>query len=519
MSAHELLRQLSAFSRHSAFPRLKKLVISEFSLVLISDRFLSALAEAHPDLIELRIDAIEMYDGFEADGMSRLFEGCTRLEDLHLCCPPTWQAHTIPDSIDRLAGLKNLYLEAFNFDLPDSITSLQSLESLTLRTYRLRRLPQDLGNLTLLKSLQLESCAVITSLPTSIHQLTNLHRLSIIACSRLRLPDILPDFPALRILDIRDCGAISPLPENLGQLQALETLQVEQVMGLRALTRLPASSSGLTSLTTLHLSGVSFSAVSGDIGCWLSRLRTLKVEGGRLTSVPDSLWLAAALQKLHIKDLPSLASLPDCFGQLTALKTLHLSGLPSLTSLPEGFGQLRALEILHLWRLEALTHLPESLGQLKNLQELDMYSCDKLRRLPDSLGRLSSLERLKVNHCPVLTALPEGMGSGLQSLRELLLNCEKSLPPPFIALLHSIARNDRDCGSQVLQRHPARELWRFWNPKEARSKVDAAPVGLPCFNPSPRAHSHQPHGARLPRAEGAARGDTATRRVGGTQNP
>ncbi|GJP37559.1 hypothetical protein CLOM_g21956 [Closterium sp. NIES-68] len=425
----------------SSIPRLRKIVISPFSMTHVPDSILFRIADTCPDLTELYIGAMDRaycWHSFSEDALSSLFSKCTRLEDLHLYCKDYIEA--IPPSIGRLASLTSLHLVARGVKLlPDTFTSLQSLRRLVLDMSKLEDLPRDIRKMTLLESLHLEKCYKLESLPESLSQLAGFTRLSISDCDSLQLPGSLT---SLSFLEIRNHDMYSTLllPEGLGKLPALETLLVDTVEDLTP--DLLESIGQLQRLKLLSLTDYSGVVTLPRSLSLPTSLTGLNLEVKTLSVLPDDIGLLPKLQSLNLKETYgaeglSLTSLPDSITLATALQTLSLERLRNLTSLPEDFGQLAALETLRMADLPELTHLPESFGNLPNLQDLKIDDCPRLQQLPESFGNLPNLQDLKIDDCPRLQQLPEGMGSDLISLRHLRLLCCTALthlPPSFSCL-------------------------------------------------------------------------------------
>ncbi|CAI5466952.1 unnamed protein product [Closterium sp. Yama58-4] len=380
VSSGTFLNHRQLLDQLAAFPRLKKLVVSEDCLSFVPDVFLAGLAHSHPDLVQLHIKAVS---DFTTEGLSNLLEGCTKLEDLRLACPP--RILSIPPSISLQSQLRSLVLTIEGVaHLPDAITSLQLLENLKLSMANLQDLPQNFGNLVSLKTLSL-GVRSLRSLPTSIQQLVDLQQLSISHCRTFRLPDGLSKLKRLKMLELIDFAELLPLPEDFGKLLALECLVVRRVRGIRAL---PETVGLLPQLQLLTIE-------SRDSSSWLPR------------SLPN----LTSLTELNLR-VPCVSELPDDIGRLSKLKSMKLvssiaNRLRGISSLPEDFGRLTALEILRLSELKHLSHLPESFGHLIKLQDLRLQNCEQLRQLPCSFTLLSSLRKLEINNCSSLKpALP-----------------------------------------------------------------------------------------------------------------
>ncbi len=133
----------------------------------------------------------------------------------------------------------------------------------------------------------------------------------------------------------------------------------------------------------------------------------LRLNGLKLTSVPEAVWQLSALRDLRLNG-NQLTSVPEALGQLSALRALDLSS-NQLTSVPEALGQLSALDWLRLDG-NRLTSLPEALGQLRALQVLWLMD-NRLVSLPGSLRDLPKLERLGLHGNPALKLSPSVLGA------------------------------------------------------------------------------------------------------------
>ncbi|KAG0582711.1 hypothetical protein KC19_3G079300, partial [Ceratodon purpureus] len=142
----------------------------------------------------------------------------------------------LPKSIGLLMRLSLLRITCESLQcLPNSIGDLKLLQSLDLRRCdNLKRLPKTLGGLTSLKNLNIDSCP-IRKLPRSIGQLSGLRELEMKGCKNLqKLPTSIRNLKGLRRFMLQDCGSV----EAMG---AMTTLQGLPMWGTTSVTELPAS--------------------------------------------------------------------------------------------------------------------------------------------------------------------------------------------------------------------------------------------------------------------------------------
>ena len=136
---------------------------------------------------------------------------------------------------------------------------------------------------------------------------------------------------------LHDKRLTGDLPAALGELTALKTLHLD---GNR-LTSVPKELGGLTALTVLVLGGNQLTSVPEELG-GLTALKTLLLNGNQLTSMPAEVGGLTALTWLNLRG-NRLTSVPEELGGLTALKRLDLGG-NQLTSMPAEWEQGGELE-------------------------------------------------------------------------------------------------------------------------------------------------------------------------------
>ena len=143
------------------------------------------------------------------------------------------------------------YSSLYSFSpLPPSIGQFQSLKSLDFTGCHMANLPEEIGNLTTLRELNLERTR-IRSIPPSIGLLKNLERLDMSWSQSSSLPEEIGGLSSLRFLYLGCSRLLGSLPHSIGQLQNLEELRLN---GTYRLSNIPEEIGGLISLTNLDLS-------------------------------------------------------------------------------------------------------------------------------------------------------------------------------------------------------------------------------------------------------------------------
>ena len=302
---------------------------------------------------------------------------------------------TLPEWLGELHGLEVLCVGDKEFGAKEDfrVDVLDVSQSCSLRA-----LPESLGSLTGLTTLDLSFCKALTVLPASLEALTGLTTLNLQHCQALTaLPAWLGLLPVLTTLNLQHCQALTALPASLGLLTVQTTLNLEHC---QALTALPASIGALTALTMLNLRSC----------C-------------ALTALPESLGSLRGLTMLLISHCRALTALPESLGALTGLTELDLTNCGAIQALPTLLGLLTGLKTLDMHHCAALTALPASLGAIKGLTTLNLLLCTALTALPLSLGALTGL-RMTLGHNNALHTPPPavvraGTAAVLQFLRDL----------------------------------------------------------------------------------------------------
>ena len=378
------------------------------------------------------------------------------LRTLEICC---YGRLASLSSIGCLGMLTTLCISECALErLPEQLGQLTALKTLVLKNLSLlKALPSTLGCLRQLTTLNTPACFKLVALPASIWQLTALTTLDMTNCIALEAwPEPAAPWPALTKLALGRCTNLAALPSCVGELTMLSHLDLS---GCERLTRLPGSIGQLSALRTLNLAACSALAALPPLPAALQRLDLAHCTRMSLVDLSQAASLThLTLGRLHswalllanLGCLPALTylsifgcswrQLPDPLTQLPALTELHLMFLSDLTCLPPALGNLAALERLLLNRCPELSALPDSIGQLGRLRTLEVVYCDSLEWLPDSLAQLTALTTLDLTSCPRLRALPEGLGA-LSDLSALVLyDCQRlTHVPPSCSQLANLA--------------------------------------------------------------------------------
>ncbi len=249
-------------------------------------------------------------------------------------------------------------------------------DKLDLKDFSLTTLPPEIGNLTALQTLILDSNQ-LTTLPSEIGNLTALQILSLDGNRLTTLPSEIGNLTALQTLTL-DSNRLTTLPSEIGNLTALRYLSLQ----LNKRLSLPSAISSCASLEYLNLHDI-WVDVFPSVIIFFTRLKELYYGGNKLIKLPPETGNLTSLQRLNLAH-NLLTTLPPEIGCLTALQTLNLDH-NLLTTLPPEIGNLTALQTLNLAE-NRLTALPLEIAQLTALEELFLHGTDGLGLTPEVLG-------------------------------------------------------------------------------------------------------------------------------------
>ncbi|CAI5976257.1 unnamed protein product [Closterium sp. NIES-65] len=317
------------------FPTLSQLDIAENTVPHATDELLRGISARCPNLTRLLI-GYQFRARFSPAGLSALFRGCARLQQLRLFSLSGISA--LPASLTLLSQLEVLELgddpawrglDTFTKLIePDiSLDSISCMRKLVVSSRCFESLPWSIGELTRLEHLEIHS-EVLSSLPGNFGQLGSLAVLKLEAKSLEELPESLGRLKNLQRLWLTNCESLSKLPDSFGQLSSLSFLSIHLCDRLRSL---PESFSFLPALETLKLHELSSLRTLPELFGHLPKLRVLDMSTCGVVRLPFSLYLLARLERLSIAAFPDLPHVPPLTAQL-----LPPPPRPSHESLPPG---------------------------------------------------------------------------------------------------------------------------------------------------------------------------------------
>ncbi|KAF8011371.1 hypothetical protein BT93_J1851 [Corymbia citriodora subsp. variegata] len=308
----------------------------------------------------------------------------------------------------RLGLLRVLDLEGvYKPELPEKFgNTLSNIRYLGLRWTVLDSIPESVGNLLLLETLDLKHTN-ITKVTSAIWNAKNLQHLFLseasfdkfiqcpISSTKLemlwglsvetvesRMISVLENLPSLKKLGVTCCPtAVEAVIERVSKMTRLESLRLRS----RDLLGQPGNLSlSVTTKSDFH---------------WPTSLSKLYLIGS-LTSVPNLSVLPGNLKALTLSmselNYDPMLSL-QCLKDLIVLRLLARSCTGKTLYCGEGsFPKLRALR---LWMLGNLQELVVSKGAMPNLEGLDIRQCKELKTV-DGLDHINSLKGVSLTRVP-----------------------------------------------------------------------------------------------------------------------
>jgi Leucine-rich repeat (LRR) protein len=285
------------------------------------------------------------------------------------------------------------------------------VDTLWLHANRLSgTIPSEIGDLTALKSLQLDSnLALSGTIPASIGNLSQLSTIYMpFDALTGPLPSSLNNLTHLADLNLSFNQLTGEIPDNLGNPAALQSLSLA---GNRFSGAIPTWLGSLSRLYHLDLSNNELSgAVPGALG-GLAELRYLALTGNQLTGeIPAQLGGLGNLQFLYLDQNGLSGAIPAALGGLTGLQALRLYHNQLSGAIPSSLGGLTGLEVLDLRENQLTGAIPSELGALAMLDQLYLSTNQLTGTIPSSLGNLTRLRAFMADGNQLTGQIPATLG-------------------------------------------------------------------------------------------------------------
>ncbi|MED6173036.1 hypothetical protein PIB30_055548 [Stylosanthes scabra] len=273
---------------------------------------------------------------------------------------------TVSNAITKLKSLTSLKLccNGFTSSLFKSVVSVTTLKFLDVSL-----IPEEIGNLSSLETLDLRGSFFEGSIPKSFGELHS-----------------------LKYLGLSGNNLTGEIPAEIGKLSSLEFM----IIGYNEFDGgVPPEFGNLTNLKYLDIAEGN---LGGEIPAELGKLKLLETVflyknsfGGK---IPPEIGNMSSLMFLDLSDNILSGKIPDEISQLKNLQLLNLMRNRLTGPVPAGIGDLNQLQVLELWNNSLTGTLPINLGKNSSLHWLDVSSNSLSGEIPENLCSMGNLTKL-----------------------------------------------------------------------------------------------------------------------------
>ncbi|GJP84136.1 hypothetical protein CLOP_g14218 [Closterium sp. NIES-67] len=340
----------------------------------------------------------------------------------------------------ELASLTSLtYLSLASNNLTGAVPSWLGLSFLNLVELHLsnnhleRALPESIGGLQVLQTMDLSGNRLTGSIPQSIHGCNAAMRLNVSFNSLTgSLPASIGSMRTLQALDLQSNHLSGSIPEAIGHATTLTLLSLDGNLLSGPIT------SSLGKLPLLHSLGLSNNKLEGPIPESFRQLPSIAFfdashNTGMNGPLPDFLGDITTLQSLSLQNCSVSGPLPPSLTILPLLSSLLLSHNALSGALPPLLSALSSLSTLHLSNNLLSGNIPESICNTRVLADLDLSANHLQGRIPPCLVEMPTLQFLSLAFNNLSGPLPQlPAGSELQFIYNH--NCLDNAPQQACAL-------------------------------------------------------------------------------------
>ncbi|CAN6362570.1 unnamed protein product [Urochloa humidicola] len=277
-------------------------------------------------------------------------------------CNPSFDDHLV----DKSCYIRSVVLDyAIDTLFPLFILRLGHLRYLEIHRVRCTELPEAISGCWNLQSLHFIICKGFVMLPQSIGKLSKLRTLELNCISDLEiLPESIANCQNLESLKINYCEKLREIPTSVGRMENLRVLLIVRCSSLQ----LPSEFNGeFNNLQTVNLYGCrSLQDLPSTFVCHM--LHTLDLSETKITLLPQWVTSFGTLECINLRNCKELLELPKGIANLRNLAVLDITGCSKLKCMPSGFGQLTGLRHLSLF---AVGCGPDD-ARISDLENLDM---------------------------------------------------------------------------------------------------------------------------------------------------
>ena len=404
----------------------------------------------------------------------------------------TWAVSKYLEKINQMFVSGHVNLDSCKLTtIPLDVLSYDAIHTLVMTNNRLETLPDGIGRLRHLKSLDLAYNS-ITDLPAAIGECVSLEELNLIRNPMLRsLPLQFCKLLNLKFLDLDHESMVSPpeavtrrgAKEVVRYISALQAGCTEGRADLRGfdLKEIPAEVMKMVALTDLHLGKNKLDSVPASIAKYkglktiildenlrmrdlpqtmrlMTQLKEISLAGNNLKSVPDEVFRLTNLNALCFarNDLDGLGGL---IGKLVMLQILDLS-YNKLWTLPwAAMAFLKALRTLNL-QGNPFTYISATIGQMTSLTSLNL-SDTNLPSLPAEIVDLVNLRVVQLENVNLQGPALPVVAQGLEKITGFLSKMKLARYKMELELVDLECEGGTSCGLAPFQLSSVLQQLRF----------------------------------------------------------
>lgn len=233
------------------------------------------------------------------------------------------------------------------------------------------------------------------------------------------VPQELGNLTCLKKLDLSFNAIKGDLPEEIGNLVVLEELNLAHN---KFVGNISLSITKLRVLKELDLNNNRFNTFPVEL-CQMESLESIHVDYNEISSLPGEITTMSNLQILYL-DNNLLTALPKGLGKAPKLEFLHAANNQIAGEIPEEIGQMSNLVSLRLENNQFSGSIPSSFSNLTKLENLWLSNNQLSGSLPD-LSRLIALETLSVSNNTLSGDIPAFGKVGSLKLADIDLSGNK----------------------------------------------------------------------------------------------
>lgn len=333
---------------------------------------------------------------------------------------------SLPEEIGELTGLKTLelYMNQISGGIPETIGNLTGLTWLSLRGNQLiGTIPPEIGNLINLEHLYLFENQLEGPIPAETGNLVKLKYLLLQNNSLTGpIPDEICNLTGINYLSLDYNQLSDSIPACIGNITGL----IELRLGNNKLTgSIPEGIGNLTNLGYLDLSNNQLTgSIPPEIGN-LTKLGWLGLARNQLTGpIPAEIGELVNITYLTLTRNRLTGPIPPELCNLTILHTLFLYGNQLDGSIPAEIGNMRELRFLYMRNNKLSGEIPVKIGDLDSLEILSLENNELTGSIPSAIGNLKKLREITLGNNQISGSIPNEISS-LAQLSLLDLNHNK----------------------------------------------------------------------------------------------